>query len=151
MAGCADQSIPQALLPELDTTNPLLAAWETPYATPPFSAIEPSHYEPAFDAAIACARAEIDAIVGNPRKPTFGNTIVALERQGELLARIEGVFYNLLSADTSDEMERIALAVQPKLTALGNDIALDPARVARGKAVYERPGRRDTQQRKLRE
>ena len=102
MAGCADQSIPQAQLPELDTTNPLLAAWETPYATPPFSAIEPAHYEPAFDAAIACARAEIDAIVGNPRKPTFGNTIVALERQGELLARIEGVFYNLLSADTSE-------------------------------------------------
>lgn len=149
MAGCADQSIPQAQLPELDTTNPLLAAWETPYATPPFSAIEPSHYEPAFDAAIACARAEIAAIVDNPRKPTFGNTIVALERQGELLARIEGVFYNLLSAETSDEMERIALAVQPKLTALGNDIALDPALFARVKAVYEHPGRLDAEQRML--
>ena len=90
-AGCADNSIPKAQLPELDTTNPLLAQWDTPYATPPFSKIELSHYEPAFDAAIACSRAEVDAIVNNPAKPTFGNTIVALERQGELLNRISGI------------------------------------------------------------
>ncbi len=95
-AGCADNSIPRAQLPELDTTNPLLAQWETPHATPPFSKIELAHYEPAFEAAIACQRAEIDAIVNNPAKPTFGNTIAALERSGELLGRIEGVFYNLL-------------------------------------------------------
>ena len=95
-AGCADNSIPKAQLPELDTTNPLLAEWNTPHQTPPFSQIELSDYEPAFDAAIACSRAEIEAIVNNPKKPTFGNTIVALERQGALLDRISGVFYNLL-------------------------------------------------------
>ena len=78
-AGCADNSIPKAQLPELDMSNPLLAAWNTPHQTPPFSEIELSDYEPAFDAAIACSRAEIDAIVANPSKPTFGNTIVALE------------------------------------------------------------------------
>ena len=75
-AGCADNSIPKAQLPELDMSNPLLAAWNTPHQTPPFSEIELSDYEPAFDAAIACSRAEIDAIVANPSKPTFGNTTV---------------------------------------------------------------------------
>ena len=132
--------MPVADLPEIDTSNPLLAEWNTPYATPPFEKIEQAHYEPAFDAAIAVQRAEIEAIVKNPAKPTFYNTIVALERSGELLSRIEGLFYNLLSADTDDEMQRIALAVQPKLTALGNDIALDPELFARVKAVYEHPG-----------
>ncbi len=139
-AGCADRSVPRAQLPELDTTNPLLAAWDTPHETPPFDRIEARHYEPAFDAAIACSRAEIEAIVNNPARPTFGNTIVALERQGALLARIEGIFFNLLEADATDEMQRIALSVQPKLTELANDITLDPALFARVKAVYEHPG-----------
>ena len=139
-AGCADNSIPKAQLPELDTTNPLLAQWDTPYATPPFSKIELSHYEPAFDAAIACSRAEVDAIVNNPAKPTFGNTIVALERQGELLNRISGIFFNLLEADTSDEMQEIAMRVQPKLTELPNDVSLNPALFERVKYVYEHPG-----------
>lgn len=89
-AGCADNSIPRADLPELDLSNPLLAEWDTPHATPPFSRIELKDYEPAFDAAIACSRAEVEAIVRNPRKPTFMNTIVALERQGALLNRIAG-------------------------------------------------------------
>lgn len=139
-AGCADNSIPRAQLPELDATNPLLAEWETPHATPPFAEIGLEHYEPAFDAAIACTRAEIEAIVNNPAKPTFGNTIVALERQGALLARIEGIFFNLLEADTSDQMQEIALRVQPKLTELSNDISLNPALFARVKAVWEHPG-----------
>lgn len=139
-AGCADRSVPRAQLPELDTTNPLLAEWETPHATPPFSRIELSHYEPAFDAAIACSRAEVAAIVDNPAKPTFRNTIVALERQGALLDRIAGIFFNLLEADATDEMQEIALRVQPKLTELSNDISLDPKLFARVKAVYEHPG-----------
>ena len=148
-AGCADNSIPKAQLPELDLSNPLLAAWDTPHQTPPFSEIELSDYEPAFDAAIACSRAEIDAIVGNPSKPTFGNTIVALERHGALLDRISGIFFNLLEADTSDEMQEIALRVQPKLTELSNDISLNPELFARVKQVYEHPGRLRKEDRKL--
>ena len=140
-AGCADNSIPKAQLPELDTSNPLLAEWNTPHQTPPFSEIKLSDYEPAFDAAIACSRAEVEAIVKNPKKPTFGNTIVALERQGELLNRIAGLFFNLLEADTSDEMQEIAQRVQPKLTELSNDISLNPELFARVKAVYGKPGR----------
>ncbi|MEG1700515.1 MAG: M3 family metallopeptidase [Alistipes sp.] len=140
VVGCADNAIPKAQLPELDLSNPLLAAWDTPHQTPPFDQIKLSDYEPAFDAAIACSRAEIDAIVNNPSKPSFGNTVVALERQGALLGRISGVFYNLLEAATSDEMQQIALRVQPKLTELGNDISLNPALFARVKAVWEHPG-----------
>ena len=148
-AGCADNSIPKAQLPELDLSNPLLAAWDTPHETPPFSEIKLADYEPAFDAAIACSRAEIDAIVNNPKKPTFGNTIVALERQGELLNRIAGLFFNLLEADTSDEMQEIAQRVQPKLTELSNDISLNPELFARVKQVYEHPGRLRKEDRKL--
>ena len=148
-AGCADNSIPKAQLPELDLSNPLLAAWDTPHETPPFSEIKLADYEPAFDAAIAGSRAEIDAIVNNPKKPTFGNTIVALERQGELLNRIAGLFFNLLEADTSDEMQQIAQRVQPKLTELSNDISLNPELFARVKQVYEHPGRLRKEDRKL--
>ena len=139
-AGCADNSIPKAQLPELDMSNPLLAAWNTPHQTPPFSEIELSDYEPAFDAAIACSRAEIYAIVANPSKPTFGNTIVALERHGALLDRISGIFFNLLEADATPEMQQVAENVQPKLTALSNDISLNPQLFERVKAVYEHPG-----------
>ena len=148
-AGCADNSIPEAQLPELDMSNPLLAAWDTPHETPPFSEIKLSDYEPVFDAAIACSRAEVEAIVKNPKKPTFGNTIVALERQGELLNRISGLFFNLLEADSSDEMQEIAQRVQPKLTELSNDISLDPELFARVKYVYEHPGRLKKEDKKL--
>ncbi len=137
MASCGDNSIPKAELPALDTTNPLLAEWQTPHQTPPFDKIKLEHYEPAFDAAIEHSRAEIEAIVSNPAKPTFGNTIVALERQGELLGRIAGVFYNMLSAETSDEMQAIAQRVQPKMTALSNDISLNAELFERVKTVYE--------------
>ena len=137
VAGCAGDSMPVAVLPEIDTSNPLLAEWDTPYATPPFDKIKITDYEPAFETAIAVSRAEIDAIVNNPAKPTFKNTIVAMERQGALLGRIAGLFYNLREADTSDEMDAIALRIQPKMTELSNDIALNPQLFERVKAVYE--------------
>ena len=137
MAGCAGDKMPVVELPEIDESNPLLAEWDTPHATPPFDLIKIEHYEPAIETAIALSRAEIDAIVNNPAKPTFKNTIVAMERQGALLNRILGLFYNLNEADTSEEMEAIALRIQPKLTALSNDVALNPELFARVKAVYE--------------
>ena len=114
-AACADHSIPAAQYPELDRSNPLLAEWDTPHQTPPFSKIKPEHFEPAVDAAIACSRAEIEAIVNNPAKPSFGNTILALERQGELLNRVTGVFYNLMGTESTPELQAIAQRNQPKL------------------------------------
>ena len=137
MAGCAGDQMPVVALPEIDESNPLLAEWDTPHATPPFDLIKIEHYEPAIETAIAVSRAEIDAIVNNPAKPTFKNTIVAMERQGALLNRILGLFYNLNEANTSDEMDAIALRIQPKLTELSNDVALNPQLFARVKAVYE--------------
>ncbi|MBR4995220.1 MAG: M3 family metallopeptidase [Alistipes sp.] len=137
VAGCSGDGMPVAVLPEIDSSNPLLAEWDTPYATPPFDKIKITDYEPAFETAIAVSRAEIDAIVNNPAKPTFKNTIVAMERQGVLLNRIAGIFYNLREADTSDELDAIALRIQPKMTELSNDIALNPQLFERVKAVYE--------------
>ena len=140
LGACAGNDMPVVQLPEIDTTNPLLAEWETPHATPPFDQIEISDYEPAFETAIAVSRAEVDAIINNPAKPSFNNTIVALEKQGELLDRIAGVFFNLMECHTSDEMQAIAMRVQPKLTELGNDVSLNPELFKRVKAVYENPG-----------
>lgn len=137
LAGCGGDKMPVVVLPEIDESNPLLAEWDTPHATPPFDLIKIEHYEPAIETAIAVSRAEIDAIVNNPAKPTFKNTIVAMERQGALLNRILGLFYNLNEADTSEEMDAIALRIQPKLTELSNDVALNPELFARVKAVYE--------------
>jgi len=117
--------------------NPLVEEWNTPYQTPPFSKIELKHYEPAFDYAIEQNRAEIDAIINNPEAPTFENTIVAMEQAGELLGRVSGVFFVLNNCVTSPEMQQIALNVTPKLTALSNDVSLNPELFARVKAVYE--------------
>ena len=140
LGACAGSDMPKAQLPEIDLSNPLLAEWNTPHATPPFDLIELSDYEPAFETAIAVSRAEIEAIVNNPAKPTFKNTIVALEKQGALLSRISNVFFNLNQCNTSKEMQEIAIRLQPKLTALSNDISLNPELFARVKAVYNNPG-----------
>ena len=140
LGACAGNDMPVAELPNIDTTNPLLAEWETPHATPPFDKISISDYEPAFETAIAVSRAEVDAIVNNPAKPSFKNTIVALEKQGELLDRISSVFFNLMECHTSPEMQEIAMRVQPKLTELGNDVSLNPELFRRVKEVYENPG-----------
>ncbi len=119
--------------------NPLLEEWHTPHATPPFSRIGVGDYLPAFEAAIAASRAEVAAIASNAAPATFENTIAALERQGALLERVSGLFFNLREADTSDEMEEVAERVQPALTALSNDIGLDAGLFARVKAVWEAP------------
>ena len=117
--------------------NPLVEEWNTPYQTPPFSAIELEHYEPAIDYAIAVNRAEIDAIINNPEAPTFENTIVAMTQSGELLGRITGLFFVLNNCVTSPEMQQIALNITPKLTELSNDISLNPALFERIKCVYD--------------
>lgn len=118
-------------------TNPLLADWNTPYQTPPFNEIKVEHYAPAFDAAIAEARAEIDAIVADTAAPTFANTIEALERAGGKLTRIEYLFFNILEADADEQMQQVSLEVQPKLTEYSNDVSLNPELFARVKAVYD--------------
>ena len=129
--------------------NPLLEEWATPYSTPPFDRIRLEHYEPAFDATIAESRREIRAIIDQEDAPTFANTIERLERNGAMLDRVSGLFFNLLEADTSDEMQAIAERVQEKLVALENDISLDPDLFRRVKAVHDAQPELDADQAKL--
>ena len=117
--------------------NALLEDWNTPYQTPPFDRITVEEYAPAFDAAIAEARAEIDSIVNNLEEPTFSNTIEALERSGAKLSRVSSLFFNLLEADGTDRMHEISMEVQPKLTEYSNDISLNEELFKRVKAVYD--------------
>ncbi|MBN9434761.1 MAG: M3 family metallopeptidase [Bosea sp.] len=96
--------------------NPLLTAWTTPFGMPPFAAIRPEHYRPAFETAIAEHQREIAAIADNPEPPTFANTVEAMERAGRLLDRVASVFFNLTGAHTSDALEAIELEVAPLLS-----------------------------------
>ena len=111
--------------------------FDTKHNTAPFSQIKIEDYFPAFQEGIALAKAEIDAIVTNPETPTFENTIEAMDYSGAILDRISSIFFNLNSAETSDEMQKIAQEVSPLLSEFGNDITLNADLFARVKAVYE--------------
>lgn len=111
--------------------------FNTKYNTAPFSQIKNEDYLPAFQEGIALAKAEIDAIVNNPEKPTFENTIETLAFSGNTLDRISSIFFNLNSAETSDEMQKIAQEVSPLLSEFGNDVRLNADLFAKVKAVYE--------------
>ena len=117
--------------------NPLLTEQNTPYGVPAFDKVKIEHYMPAFEKAIAENKAEIEAIVNNPEPPTFANTIEALDRSGELLDKVVGVFFNVLEADGNDEMNKIAEEVTPLLSELSDGIILNDALFQRVKAVYE--------------
>ncbi|MFC0781147.1 M3 family metallopeptidase [Flavobacterium sp. HJSW_4] len=110
--------------------------FNTKHNTAPFSQIKIEDYVPAFQEGIALAKAEIDAIVNNPDAPTFENTIVAMDFSGDILDRLSSVFFNLNSAETNDEMQKIAQEVSPWLSEFGNDIRLNAELFARVKAVY---------------
>lgn len=118
--------------------NPLLAASPLPFGAPAFDRIRNEHFLPAFQEAIAMAESEIQAIKDNPDAPDFANTIEALERSGEALDRVSGIFFNLTEACTDDEMDRIAEEVSPLLTQYSMSILLDEALFARIKTVWER-------------
>lgn len=111
--------------------------FNTKYDTAPFSQIKLENYEPAFIVNIATAKAEIDAIIKNTEAPTFENTIVALDFSGNLLERLSSIFFNLNSAETCDEMQKIAQKVSPLLTEFSNDITLNEDLFKKVKAVYE--------------
>ncbi|OOG76248.1 M3 family metallopeptidase [Flavobacterium sp. A45] len=117
--------------------NILLQKFGTKLDTAPFSKIKNEDYIPAFQEAIDLAKAEIDAIVNNTENPTFQNTIEALSFSGDTLDRISSIFFNLNSAETSDEMQKIAQDVSPLLSEFGNDVRLNAALFAKVKTVYD--------------
>ena len=114
-----------------------LKKFTSKYNTAPFSEINLADYKEGFEKTIELARAEIDAIANNSAAPTFKNTIEALDFAGENLDRLSSIFFNLNSAETSDEMQKIAQEVSPLLTAFSNDIALNEALFKRVKAVHD--------------
>ena len=116
--------------------NPLLTESSHPYGAPAFDKIRNEHYLPAFKAGIEEAKAEIDSIVSNPAEPDFENTIEALEYSGRTLNRVSGIFYNLMEADTDDEMQAIAEEIAPMMTEYSMYISLNKPLFERVKAVY---------------
>ena len=102
--------VPDLPMPD---TNPLLQAWQAPHGLPPFSAIRPGHFEPAFTAAMQAHRDELRLIADDGAAPDFDNTVAAFDRSGRLLARIGAVFYNLTASETHPELQ----AVQRRMAA----------------------------------
>ena len=117
--------------------NPFFSTYDTPHETVPFDKITINDFEPAIMKGIEEEDEVIDAIVNNPDTPTFENTIEALENSGELLSKVTEVFFNLLSAETTDEMDELAQKLSPILSEHGNNITLNEKLFERVKAVYE--------------
>jgi peptidyl-dipeptidase Dcp len=117
--------------------NPFLTPYHTLHDTTPFDRIRTEHFEPAMREGMQREEEEIAQITGNKEAPTFRNTIVALDRAGQLLGRVSTVFGNLLSAETSDALQEVAERMMPLLTEHSNNISLNEDLFARVKAVYE--------------
>lgn len=117
--------------------NPLLKKFNTPYNTAPFSKIKTKHFKPAFEKGILSAKADIDHVVTNEETPTFENTIAALDFSGDQLDRISSIFFNLNSAETNDEIQKIAQEVSPLLTEFSNDIILNQDLFKKVKSVFD--------------
>src|SRR5262245_47239204 len=122
----------------MNQQNPLLVEWTAPFEVPPFDAIKPEHFGPAFDRAFAEHLREIDVIAADPAAPDFDNTIAALERGGKLLAKVCSVFYALAGAHTNDALLEIERDITPRLAAHSNRINMNGPLYARIMSLYER-------------
>jgi len=117
--------------------NPLLSEFDTPFGVPPFHLVSYDHYLPAFNEAMDIQNQEIEAIVENNDAPTFENTIAALDYSGATLSRVSSIFYNIRSANTSDEMKEIARELVPLMSAHRSNITLDSELFKRIQSVYK--------------
>ena len=122
---------------EPGSANPLLTESTLPYHLPPFDRIKNEHYTPAFEEGMAQQLKEVDAIANNPAAPSFENTIVALDRSGQLLNRVDAIFSNLVGANTNPELQAIDSAMSPRLAAHSDAILLNRALFARVQALYD--------------
>jgi len=116
--------------------NPLLEKFNTPFETPPFHLIQPSHFLPAIKEAIKEAKAEIEEIK-NEDQPDFANTIEALDNSGSRLNIVTGIFFNLNAAETNPDIQQLAREISPIVTSHSNDILLDAVLFEKVKAVYQ--------------
>src|SRR3569832_937326 len=122
----------------MNQPKPLLSAFTGRFGLPAFTDVRPEHFRPAFDAALAAHRAEIDRIAGSPDKPTFANTIEALETSGRAVERVANVFFVLAGADTGDAIEAVERDVAPLLARHSNALYLNRALYARIADLYAR-------------
>lgn len=118
-------------------SNPFLSDYGTPFETPAFDKIKNEHYLPAFEEAMKQQKLEIDAIVKNRAVPDFQNTILAYDKSGELLDKVANIFFNLIECSSDDEMQKIAAEISPKLSAHGDEIAMNPLLFEKVKYVYD--------------
>ncbi|MUV03721.1 M3 family peptidase [Flavobacterium rakeshii] len=118
--------------------NSLTQKFNTKHDTAPFNSIKTEDFLPAFTEGIAAAKKEIDEIISNPQEATFENTIEALSYSGDMLDRTSGIFFNLHSAETNDDIQKIAMEVSPMLSEFSNDIRLNKDLFERVKAVYDK-------------
>ncbi len=118
--------------------NPFLSEWDTPYGIPPFEQIKESDYLPAIKAGIAQQKAEIQDIIDCTEEPDFENTIAALDRSGEILAKVQGVLFNLAETDATDELNKVVEDATPILTDWGNSIYMDMDLFKKVKAVNDK-------------
>lgn len=117
--------------------NPLLAPFNTPHHTAPFHLIRTEHYEPAIREGIKRQNEEIEAIINQKELPTFANTILPLEKSGEILDRAANIFGNLLSAETNDGLQELAKTLMPLMNEHSNNIHLNEKLFSRVKSVYQ--------------
>ncbi|MFZ2866227.1 MAG: M3 family metallopeptidase [Ignavibacteriaceae bacterium] len=122
---------------QMNINNPFFTEYTTPFQTPPFDKIKNEHYLPAFYEGIKIKRAEIDAVINNPDKPTFDNTIAAIEKSGELLKKVSRVFSNISGSNGDDETQKIAETITPELSKLNNDIFLNEKLYHRIKSIND--------------
>ena len=120
-----------------DSSNPFFVQWDTPFGVPPFDRIKNKHYMPAFKEAIRQDNEEIAAIVDNGEEPTFENTILPLDKSGDLLTSVRRVFFNLSDANTNDSMQAMALEIAPMLSSHYDDIMMNDTLFKKIKVVYE--------------
>ncbi|MBA2271214.1 MAG: M3 family metallopeptidase [Chthoniobacterales bacterium] len=118
--------------------NPLLTESTLPYKLPPFDQIKNEHFAPAYTAALAEHLKEVETIANNKEPATFENTLVAMERSGQTLERVENVFGNLAGAHTNPEIQKVEAEMAPKLSAHRDTIRLNPKLFARLQALYDK-------------
>lgn len=130
ISACKDERV-------VDKSNPFFSNYDTPFGVPPFDKIHIKHYMPAFDTGMAWGRKEIAGIAASKKKPTFKNTIEALDASGELLNKVSYVFFGQASANTNDSIMAIEVEISPELTEYNDEIRLNPLLFARIKYIWE--------------
>jgi peptidyl-dipeptidase Dcp len=129
---------PPHLLPLLDASNPFARVSTLPFHYPAFDKIKDEHFKPAFEVGMRVHLLEVEAIANNSNAPTFENTIVAMERAGQLLARVSTTFSNLQGANTNDNLDAIDREMSPKLAAHQDAIFMNDKLWKRVKTLYDK-------------